>query len=101
MLRRAWRSGVIFNRRFLFGVNNRPIIFTLGFVAHIGIVVMRAAFAAVHTRMRFASSCSAAERRVLTITAAPRGHLYFGLLPILPVGVAGLAAPDLSSIDMR
>lgn len=53
MLRRAWRSGVIFSRRFLFGVNDRPIIF-----AHIGIVVMRAAFAAGHTRMRFASSCS-------------------------------------------
>ena len=54
----AWRSGVIFSRRILFDVNERPIIFTLGFVAHIGIVVMRAAFAAGHTRMRFASSCS-------------------------------------------
>ena len=42
-----------------------------------------------------------AGRRVLTITAAARGRLYFDLLPLLPVGVAGPAAPDLSSIDMR
>jgi hypothetical protein len=43
---RAWRSGVIYSRGFSFNVNNRPVLYTLGFVIHIGIVVICAAFAA-------------------------------------------------------
>jgi hypothetical protein len=45
-LLRAWRSGVIYSRGYSFDLNDRPIVFTLGFIVHIGIAVMCAAFAA-------------------------------------------------------
>jgi|NGEPerStandDraft_6_1074524.scaffolds.fasta_scaffold712239_1 hypothetical protein len=45
-LLRAWRSGVIYSRGYSFDVNDRPVVFALGFVVHVGIVVMCAAFAA-------------------------------------------------------
>jgi len=48
-LLRAWWSGVIYSRGYSFDINDRPVVFALGFVVHVGIVgivVMRAAFAA-------------------------------------------------------
>jgi hypothetical protein len=45
-LLRAWRSGVIYSRGFGFDVNERPILYTLCFAVHVGIVAMCAAFAA-------------------------------------------------------
>ncbi len=45
-LLRAWRSGVIYSRGYRFDINDRPVIFALGFVVHVGIAVMCAAFAA-------------------------------------------------------
>ena len=40
-LLRAWRSGVIYSRGYSFDINDRPVVFALGFVVH---VVMCAAF---------------------------------------------------------
>jgi hypothetical protein len=45
-LLRAWRSSVIYSRGYSFDINDRPVVFALGFIVHVGIVVMCAAFAA-------------------------------------------------------
>jgi hypothetical protein len=37
---------VIYSRGNSFDINDRPVVFALGFVVHVGIVVMCAAFAA-------------------------------------------------------